>query len=276
MKRLFYTFITLTILINACDKDMDLPDNPLDPNNPGYVAPSIEFVLGPGEGETVNSDTIIFSWRGNIANFSYRYKLQNTVWSDFSKDSVLTLSFLEEGEQVISAQAKFDSNGDTSKVLSRSFIMDAVKGPALMFNKRRISVARNEIFLLYLFAEEMDSMMLAKLRVEFDKDYFMLTAIPKVEVSGDFLTTDLGGGDILDFVMRKDSSNTTGLISVDIARAGADLAELSGSGEMVLLNIQALKIGQSTLKYLGETEVRNAENKAIKLKRLVEVIVDVK
>jgi len=70
------------LLLFACESGEEFtPENPLDPNNPDYVAPEVT-ILSPTEGAVIEESSIIFSWMGNETDMLYRYRL-DSVWSDW-------------------------------------------------------------------------------------------------------------------------------------------------------------------------------------------------
>ena len=53
-------------------------------------------------------------------------------WTEWSENSEAELNYLDEGSHLVYAQSRYLS-GDTSDVVSISFVVDAVDGPSLMF-----------------------------------------------------------------------------------------------------------------------------------------------
>ena len=67
-----YLYFFLILLI-GCDIPEFEEDNPFDPHNPDYVAPSVTINSGPSENETITDPSTAFSWVGNTEGMTFRY-----------------------------------------------------------------------------------------------------------------------------------------------------------------------------------------------------------
>ena len=68
-----------SVLFISCDIPTFEVDNPYDPQNPTYVSPSVTIKSGPSNGETITTETVAFSWVGNIEGMSFRYFLDGVL-----------------------------------------------------------------------------------------------------------------------------------------------------------------------------------------------------
>ena len=62
MRILYVTLLAL--LFFSCAEEF-VPDNPVDPDNPDYVPPIVSIVSGPTEGQTLLTETAVFTFSGN-------------------------------------------------------------------------------------------------------------------------------------------------------------------------------------------------------------------
>ena len=78
MRTLYVTLLAL--LFFSCAEDF-VPVNPVDPDNPDYVPPIVSIVSGPTEGQTLLTETAVFTFSGNQESMLFRTRLDSGYWS---------------------------------------------------------------------------------------------------------------------------------------------------------------------------------------------------
>jgi hypothetical protein len=87
--------------------------HPYDPENPDYRDPGVQFSSGPENGETVASDSVRVSWKGNEKETRTRYRLGDRPWSSFSDRSSASFTHLDDGEYTLEVEARYEGWTDT-------------------------------------------------------------------------------------------------------------------------------------------------------------------
>ena len=166
MKNLFLFFFIILFL--SCEVGEDfVPDNPIDPINPDYEKPEVEFISVPNDLEILQDPVFEFAWNGNAENMIYRFSFDGE-WSEWEEERTsVTINHMDEGSHTFAVQSKY-TNDDTSSVISSTFIVDAVKGSSLMIYPRKFSAESGQEFEIYLMAEEVSDLAAAEVQLSFD------------------------------------------------------------------------------------------------------------
>ena len=259
IKRLFIIFI---LLFWSCDEVVIEQDNPLDPGNPEFDPPTVTFISGPDDGETITTSDVTFVWDGNDLITEYRTKYNNDSWAEWSNQTSVTFQYLDEGSYSFSIQGRY-STGDTSAVIANNFYVDAVQGPALMFYPRaRFSnVGWNVTF--QILAEEVTSLTAAQFNVTFDPDKLEIISV----IQGSLL--QLSG----ESIFNVEFDNETGSLSVITAALGGDLPSADGTGALLELVLAIKATGTSILEFDGTELFRDPDNNDITILEKVDGMV---
>ena len=152
---------TAFLAMVACQSP-DAPDlgNPLDPSDPNYTPPSTAIATGPEDAATVTEADVTFTWRGSDRVSEYRYQWDDGEWSDWGAATSATLELLDEGEHAFGVAGRYPTGAEQPLPTTRAFVVDAVKGPALMFRPRKVTATVGDTFTVDLMAEEVDDLML--------------------------------------------------------------------------------------------------------------------
>ena len=169
----YLVFIILLFL--SCEDTVPIRDNPLDEDGGEYIPPTISL-MDISDGDTLYSESIEFIWEGNELVAEFRYKLDSFSWTDWNESSSATLSYLDEGNHQLSVQSRY-LNGDTSDVVSVSFVVDAVAGPSLMFYPRRHFAQAGETVTFQVMAEEVTNLMMSEIHLEYDPSVLEIMSI---------------------------------------------------------------------------------------------------
>ena len=231
------SFVVLVILIGCSShEELPPPDNPLDPGNQDYVSPNVEIMIGPSEGETVNTTAVSFAWEGNELVTEYSYKLDDNAWSEWSDATAVNLEYLDEGQHIFSVNARYESLTEDDTPEAVTFTVDAVQGPGLRVYPLFSEVSPGSTVDLYLYAEEVESLVFAEIQVSYDT-----TIIAFVQhENGDML------GEAHDNSILIVEDNP-GVLDISLATNFVDQAGISGTGALANLSFTGTTQGSSEL-----------------------------
>ena len=251
------------ILFISCEVGEDfVPDNPLDPTNPEYIAPQISITSSPTKDETINTSQYTFSWEGNRDGMFYRYALDKD-WSDWLEEQkTVTIDHMDEGVRQFSVQSKYTSS-DTSSVASVRFTVDAVKGPALLFYPRLSKATLDQTLELSLLAEEVINLSGAEVTLTFDA-----SALEIIDVSKGDLFNELG-----DVIFIEDHS-LSGNVTISTAVWGQDQPGASGTKSLAKIQVRVKKFGNTTIEINNSSSLRDPNNLSITINQLIGGIIE--
>ena len=261
MSRRLFILIGL-LFIWTCEDVPIVQDNPLDDDNPDYTPPSISFTSGPSEGQTIPDSDITFSWEGNELVTEYRSKLDAGTWKDWSDATTFVWEYLDEGNHQIALQGRYNS-GDTSDVVTISFTVDAVQGPALIFYPRAVTASVGSSVTFQVLAEEVTNLTAAQFNISFDPSKLEILSVTQ----GAML--QISGESIFDV----DYDNATGSVSVITAALGGSQPAVDGTGVLLELELKVNAAGTSTLEFDGTELFRDPDNNDITIAQMVNGLV---
>jgi hypothetical protein len=254
------------IALSACElpDDPSADGNPLDPDSPGYEKPIVEIVEGPEEGSSIESADVPFTWSGNLGVDEYRYWVDSdrpTEWNEWGSGKSVTLRQLDEGEHVFHVEGRRSGTGETSPSEDRrTFTVDAVPGPSLMFRPRRAVVEPGKAFTVEVVAEEVTDLMFVRAVIRFDP------AMLEVDASrfDEFL------GDEHVFLERLEE----GLI--DLNMAATDGAPRGLTGTIAILRCRLRGNTEATMEFLPSSKMRDPDGNDIDIKQRVPAVIVVR
>jgi len=257
MIKKFFILLLGIIVFWSCEEIVVEQDNPLDPGNPEYDPPVVTFTSGPQD-ETVYTSEVTFAWEGNDLVSEYRTKFLNDPWVDWADHTSITLQYLDEGGYSFSVQGRYTTE-DTSAVVTSSFGVDAVQGPALMFYPRAnfSSVGSNVTFQVRV--EEVTNLTATQFYVTFDPSKLEIVSVTQ----GSFFQSF--GESIFSF----DFDNQTGSLSVVAAALGGDQPSGMGTGPLLELVLEVKATGTSYLEFDGSEVFRDPDNNDIPINETV-------
>ena len=150
-------FIFFVFIMFACTTTEPLEDNPLDPDGGEYEVPSVVIVTDIDPWQTITNETFSFFLEGNELVVEYRIRLDNMDWTEWTDDNEFTVDYLDEGQHTIYAQSRYISATE-SEIVSFNFNVDAVTGPAIMFNPRRQYANEGDQITFTINAEEVNGL----------------------------------------------------------------------------------------------------------------------
>ena len=172
-------------------------------------------------------------------------KLDSFSWTDWNESSSATLSYLDEGDHQLSVQSRY-LNGDTSNVVSVSFIVDAVAGPSLMFYPRRHFAQVGETVTFQVMAEEVTNLMMSE---------FIWSTILQCWKSCQYLKVTFSNGQNSIFLYEINTEagavqiNTTYLIVILFVNGTGDLAEIQ---VRLLQSVQLQSVSMAVMHLLDQ------------------------
>lgn len=262
--RALFIFTLVLFLISACEKrELDSGTNPYDPENPGFVPPSFTITAGPEDGAVVNKDQVLFKWQSNQPDVLFRYRFKEQVapdwdgWSEWDKINSITLGPLDERGYAFELECKYPGeNAATGKSETRTFTVDAVKGPALLFYPKYQKARTQETIYVYLMAEEVEDLTIADFTVQFPSQYFALQSITKGQILDN---TE----NIVLLTKPADIQNVQSELTVSIGLINQQ-SGFSGTKDLCVLKFKTLKKGSAQIT-LDAIHFRDYQNKEIPL-----------
>lgn len=260
-------------LIFSCSPQDDLtpPTNPYDPDNPDYELPSASVIGEIELGEIIDSTAVTIIWRGNKTayEYCYRYDLDSieTEWSAWTRDTSVTLRYLDEGNYQFEIKARTNQTVPVEgEVSTFHFTVDAVKGPATRCFPMYQELSVGQEGEIEIIAEEVDSLMGAEFQILFNPT---VIRINRVALSP-FLYGDGANG-----VSFKEIDNDNGMIEVVVVRSSGTEPTVSGTGAIAILEIEALSAGITHIE-INKSVFKNQNNDEINVDQRVNGIVGVK
>ena len=170
-------FLILTFLISSCEVintqvDVNVDDNPQDVENPDYEPPLA--IITEGADSIITDDFVTFKWTGNSDDCEFSYKLDNDNWSKWKSDSVVTYDYLDEITHLFQVKAKFLTDSVQNIPTTVPFTVNAIEGPALWLHNKKIETSVNDIFFVYIVAEEVIDLAMISLIVNFNPTYLSI------------------------------------------------------------------------------------------------------
>tara|TARA_B100000579_G_scaffold83828_1_gene65418 strand:+ start:753 stop:1544 length:792 start_codon:yes stop_codon:yes gene_type:complete len=259
-----HLIILVLLFVWSCEEVTIEQDNPLDPNNPIYNAPNVDFTSGTLEGDTVYVSDITFTWEGNELIAEYRTKLDDNDWLEWNNGSSIELEHLDEGDHRISLQGRY-STGDTSSIITTNFVVDAVMGPALMFFPRRQIAVAGENVSFQILAEEVSNLSAAEFQLQFDPSDVQIN-----DISPGSAFASLG-----EMIFIKEIDNVNGFITISTAVFGESYPVFTGTGDIALIDVQIITSGEHAIQFDGSEVFRDHENSNIIINDLINGLITV-
>ena len=257
MKNIFYVF--LGVFIFSCEG--------YDPNS-GTPKVDIHDVTIL-DGSTLFTNSLILSWEGNEFASDFSYRLEpldytkiigiDTAWSEWSIDTSVTLTYLDEGNYIFYVKSRFNIETEQAAPVSISFTVDAISGPALRMYPLYQAVSSGSSCDIYLYVEDVENLVGMELDISYN------TAV----ISGIEITK----GDLLANASAffSDSEYADGVIR--IIASPENFTVLNGDGAVAKLTFTIT--GSDTLSFLQSSVFKDSDNHPIEILERVESIIEV-
>lgn len=271
---IFILLIPLSLLIISCDvlttqiDDVNPDDNPLDPDNPDYEAPLATIVESPDDGSTINTDIVTFRWSGNNDDCQFSYRLNNDSWSPWSTDTSITLDYLDEIHYSFQVKAKYSTDSVQYIPSTVSFTVDAIEGPALWLYHKKVETSVNDIFSIYVMAEEVSDLAMMSVILNYDPAFLQ---VQNYEICED--DSILNGSEV---IQVNKCDNTNGQLTVYLALESTEQENLNGSGQIIRAVFKAVQRGTTTIIFDDGCYFRKANNDPIEIISKVSSLIEIR
>lgn len=248
----------ISLFFFCCDIPNFDVDNPFDPQNPSYVAPTVTIDSGPQENDVIDSDNVAFTWTGNKETMTYRYFLDGNLKQDWDDQGSALLQYLDEGEHRFGLQGKYPTD-DVSDTVIVNFVVDAVTGPSLMFKPRKQDATIGSELTFQIIAEEVVDLAAAEFSIDYDPLFITIESIQQGELF------QIGNQSI--FHVKHDE--TVGYITILTALLDAKSPSVEGSGVLAEIRLTINSLGTSSLSFSGINKFRGSNNSAITIQEKI-------
>lgn len=242
----------------GCSKlKLDAPahSNPVDPDNPDFIQPGVEFTAGPNEGASVTTGSVAFRWKGLGAASQFQYRLDTLAWSNWAEDTSVTLGSLQEGSRRFQVQARDAGGYQGGVIATRNFVMNQYSNTVMIY-PRAATIHVGDTLQLWCEMEDMATPVSAvEMRVYLQSGYFdTLTA----SADTGYHWRSNGGSPVGPLFSYYGSS----YIDVSLGVAGGSPAGVSGTGRVFKIKVVALSAGTAYPQMTALT-VRDTMNQAV-------------
>ena len=215
-----------------------------------------------------DNSTIDVSWEGNDYASDYSYRLQPldysdtvytyTSWSEWSTDTSVTLTYLDEGNYNFYVKSRFniDSEEGSDTIF---FTIDAIDGPALRMYPLYQAVSAGSSCALYIYVEDVVDLMSFQVDVSYNTEFIADLSINAVSLLSNsstfFADPEYDGG-----VIR-------------IITSPENFISINGDGAVAKLTLTATE--SDTLHFLQSSVFKDSLNHSIEILERVEGIIEV-
>ncbi|MFH0733772.1 MAG: hypothetical protein V1773_04255 [bacterium] len=250
--RLSYVILLLsvTFVINSCNS-----------GNPTEVPPAfVQLLQAPNENEIITVSSVSFIWRGSEEKFQFRYRLlsidNNSAydyidWTSYTSLTEIEFKNLDEGKYRFELEGK--NLGFVGSPLTRTFFIDAVKGPSVSFNKLETKSNIGKIDSVSIWMEDVDSLTAFNFVINFNPKIINVVSVN----SGKYITDNN-----FNQIILPDFSNSSVLTTVNKSgRLEVNSAVLmtltsfpynyvSGSGKILNIKFKGIAKGTTNLEFI--------------------------
>ena len=268
----FAVFIGLIFGILSCSDSLENPsqDNPLDPGNPTFIPSLTTIIIGHSEGEILDTADVNFKWRGNREDSEFSYRLGELKWSDWSDDSTVSYTYLDELEYIFEVKSRYLPGIEQEQPQSVIFTVDAVNGPSFIIFNRHNVVAAGETFTVDILAEEVEDFFAAQIIIDYDPLRLEVISILAYDAESDFLRKNNA-----EVILFSEFDNQAGQINIDLGIWNGDPAGVSGTGAMIEIRFKALDSGSTILRFSRESQIRSPDNISITLNEFPKGLIEI-
>jgi len=252
-----------SILLYSCDLPTFDVDNPFDPQNSNYVAPSVTINSGPTENETITAASAAFSWVGNTDGMTFRYFFDGSLKQEWDDINSVLIEHLDEGSHQFGVQGKYPT-GDASDTINVNFNVNAVSGPSLLFLPRKQIAPAGGKLQFNILAEEVDGLAATSFNLGYNASLVQIDSI----VVGDYI------GENAESIFYKEINNSAGTASVITALLGSNSPTFTGTAVIAKVYTTVKAVGLSQIEFDGSETFRNVNNGIITINSAIGGIID--
>ncbi len=258
----YFVLLGIFFLFSCEDISTFDVDNPFDPQNPTYVAPSVTIKSGPSENEIITVPNTAFSWVGNTEGMSFRYFLNGKLKQDWIDTTSVLLDYLDEGTYQFGLQSKYPT-GDASDTIYVNFNVNAVLGPSLLFNPRKHVAVLGETVTFQILAEEVIGLSGAEFKVDYDPSMFQIESVTQ----GTLFQSGTQS------IFHVDHNTTQGSFFILMAILDTETPSVDGTGVLAEVVVKLLNQGTANLSFGSTNKFRDPDNTEITIREKIGGIV---
>ncbi len=246
MNKGYIIYVTLLLCTTlSCRKD----------GQNGFEPPDTHIIF-PADGDTVTEAQLTCEWEGLDNAVSFRYRLDNEEWSDWSTHTTHTF-LLDEGIHDLSVSSRNEFNREDPTPAHISFTVDAISGPALWIKSRQTTVEVSTPCSLFVWIEDIEHLMLGSIECSYDNALLKINAI---EVDTSLLTAH---GGTVQFIPEFHDTSERAVVTFGIV--GGSPKGVSGSGPLFMIDCLLKSADTAQINFASATELRDTCNVAIPL-----------
>jgi len=173
-----YIIFYIIFFIFSCEENIVF-DNPLDEqNNPNFMPPETLFINQALEGSTLDTSSVTIDWTGGDLVQQYKYKLNQSDWSNWSADTTITLNYLDEGDYTFSVLGRYSQDIEEEIPAEVNFSVDMVQGPGIRIFPllQEFDWTGSGPMLIEIYGEEVDGLVLISFQLEYDQNIINISS----------------------------------------------------------------------------------------------------
>jgi|ETN02SMinimDraft_2_1059926.scaffolds.fasta_scaffold09924_2 hypothetical protein len=181
--RIIYSFLALFFI--SCEELEVDSDNPFEASEEDQIPEIINW------NHNVNGSDVDIDWEGNKYAFEFRYMLETEDytypspyfdWSEWTSDTSVTLTNLDEGHYTFYVKSRFDNKEEQEPYKSTDFEIDAIEGCAVRIYPMYQEITPESDFDLFVYVEECHDLMLMELKLDYNQDELEVSDITTEEI----------------------------------------------------------------------------------------------
>ena len=277
----------LSLFLISCSLFGDEPDstdyaNVWDPNSDFYKPPKTRLLDFPDSlidkhiatfiwestrtGSPVGIDTSVID-TSEYSNITWSYSLNGKNFTLADTIKTVTFNYLTDTLNYFEVRTHYPNGEIEDPPTHYEFTVDEIKGPSLIFHPRQKDEAIvGNSFKMVIYAEEVVELTGTKIVLEYSPDSLIIESARAPADENNILFIDGGTYLFMDPILP----DSSGILTLNIAVAGADLKSVSGTGPLAILTITSKISGTSFIEFRPESIFRDSTNSDILKKRLVE------
>lgn len=233
--------------------------NPLDPNDPNFEPPGVNFIQGPTEAEIVDTCVVTFEWDGNYSGMSYSFRIDTEEWSEWSNLHLVEYPLLDEGPHHFEVKSRYFSGVESDDSQVVSFVVDDLKGTALAVFPRYSRISQAEDVEVEIIVHDVTDLAIIKVVLNYNPTRLTVNSVQVYEGTS-FLAAN--GGTVIPFYSI---DTVQGNITIDVAVATGSPNGVSGSGGIARINFTSISSQPSSIDFEISSEFRDADNTTIQI-----------
>ncbi len=259
IKSQFILNLVLILLLISCSIFEGPEDisNPMDPNDPDYIAPFVTFIQAPANGQIIDTCYVRIEWEGNKPSMNYSFRIDSSNWSEWTNINIAEYPLLDDGNHCFEIKSRYYNGveGDISD--SINFIINDLEGTVLTLSPRKITGLISQAVSFNIATHDVSELAMIKAELYYNPNAIRINAVT-ISENNSFLLSN--GGTIISFCSI-DASN--GVITIEAGVATGTIPYVSGSGNIATIEIVPLMNQISDIEFTLQSELRTPNNLVI-------------